>query len=192
MRPQRGRQKIFDAAMDLFESQGYFATTVEQITTEAGVSKGLVYNYFSSKEQLLVALLEHATAKMASVAEPRSTDESLEASVVSLVDRFFDFLQTHRRFLKLQLTLMLMPELREIVAGPQHERAELLLSVTRATFERARLPHPKRKARVLLALLDGVALHYLCVYDPYPLGAMRAHVVRSALGICETTPAHNG
>ena len=53
MRPQRGKQKLLDAATKLFESQGYFSTTVEQITDEAGVSKGLVYNYFSSKEELL-------------------------------------------------------------------------------------------------------------------------------------------
>jgi len=42
MRPQKGKQKLLDAARKLFESQGYFATTVEQITLEAGVSKGLL------------------------------------------------------------------------------------------------------------------------------------------------------
>ncbi len=47
---QKGKQKLFDAAINLFESQGYFATTIEQITAEAGVSKGLVYHYFKSKE----------------------------------------------------------------------------------------------------------------------------------------------
>ena len=187
MRPQRGKQKIFDAAMTLFESRGYFATTVEQITTEAGVSKGLVYNYFSSKEELLVALIEHATTTMASVAEPPAADASLEASLAGLVDRFFDFLKAHRRFLKLQLTLMLMPELGEIVAEPQRRRAELLLGVTRSLFERAQVANPKRKARLLLALLDGVALHYLCIYERYPLAAMKPHVLQSAMDLCETT-----
>jgi len=50
MRPQLGKQKLLDAATKLFGAQGFFATTIEQIAEEAGVSKSLVYNYFDSKE----------------------------------------------------------------------------------------------------------------------------------------------
>ncbi len=184
MRPQRGKQKLFDSAMKLFESQGYFATTVEQITAEAGVSKGLVYNYFRSKEELLVALLKDATDKMASVAEALSCDGPLEDSLSSFVDDFFRFLQAERRFLKLQLSLLLAPELSELVAEPQRQRAELLLRKIRGWFQRADVKQPKTRARLLLAMLDGVALHYLFIYEPYPLASLKPQLMRMARELC--------
>lgn len=184
MRPQRGKQKIFDAAMKLFESQGYFKTTVEEITTEAGVSKGLVYNYFSSKAELLAGLIEDATDKIEAVAEPLSMAGTLEESLSRFIDSFFDYLQKERAFLRLQLTLLLMPELREIVAEPQQKRAELLLNTVSAWFKKAGVSQSKKKARLLLAMLDGIALHYLCIYESYPLSSMKPQLIKTAMDLC--------
>lgn len=184
MRPQRGRRKLLDSALGLFESQGYFATTVAQITEAAGVSKGLVYNYFSSKDELLVALVDDATARMAAVAEPLSRDVPLEASMAAFVDGFFRFLREERPFLRIQMTLLVTPELREVIAASQQRRAEHLLTTVRQWFGRAGVAQPEHNARVFLALLDGVALHHLHIYDPYPLAALEPLVVRTALTLC--------
>ncbi|NJM08810.1 TetR/AcrR family transcriptional regulator [Candidatus Gracilibacteria bacterium] len=45
--------RIFAAAMELFQTQGYRATTVEQITQRAGVAKGTFFTHFPSKEAVL-------------------------------------------------------------------------------------------------------------------------------------------
>ena len=50
---QESRLKILEAALELFAKNGFHNTTIEQIRKKAGVSKGLVYNYFSSKEDLM-------------------------------------------------------------------------------------------------------------------------------------------
>jgi len=176
MRPQRGKRKLFDAALRLFEAQGYFATTVEQITAEAGVSKGLVYNYFDSKDALLVALVEDSTERMASVAGLLAKDQPLEVALQTFIDAFFRFLTEERRWLRLQLSLLIAPELRETVAAPLRTRAQRLLNEVHRWFRRAKVPHAKDKARTLLALLDGIALHALVVYDRYPLRRLDARV----------------
>jgi len=54
-RAQR-RSELLDAARELFVSQGVAATSMEDITRLAGVSKGLLYLYFRSKDDLIVAL----------------------------------------------------------------------------------------------------------------------------------------
>ena len=184
MRPQKGKQKIFTAAMTLFESQGYFATTVEQITTEAGVSKGLVYNYFKSKDELLVGLIDDATDKMASVAKTFDSGDSMEESLLLFVDNYFSFLRNERQFLKLQLTLALMPELNEVVSKPQKQRSALLLKMVHGWFSRVKVAESKSKARLLLAMLDGIALHYLFIYDRYPLTSMKSQLMQAAKDLC--------
>lgn len=190
MRPQRGKQKLLDAATDLFESRGYFSTTVEQITEQAGVSKGLVYNYYASKEELLVGLIESATTRMESVAESLTPSETIEDSLSKFVDNYLSFLQSERRFLKLQLSLMLMPELRDVVREAQETRAALLLSTITAWLRDAGVDHPKGNARLFLAMLDGVALHYLCIYEQYPLRTMKLRLMQAARDICNQSEAN--
>ncbi len=46
------RQKILDAGRELFMTQGYADTSMDQVTAKSGVSKATVYNHFPSKEIL--------------------------------------------------------------------------------------------------------------------------------------------
>lgn len=52
-RKEETKKKIVAAALDLFRSQGFDATTMEQIAREADVAKGTLYNYFPVKEAIL-------------------------------------------------------------------------------------------------------------------------------------------
>jgi AcrR family transcriptional regulator len=47
------RERVLDAAVDLFARQGYDATSVNQVIAQAGVAKGGFYHHFASKEALL-------------------------------------------------------------------------------------------------------------------------------------------
>jgi AcrR family transcriptional regulator len=55
---QLRRQHILDAAIRVFDAQGFRGATIRDIATEAGVSDGTVYNVFENKEALLLAILE--------------------------------------------------------------------------------------------------------------------------------------
>lgn len=50
--------QILEAAMRVFETRGYAQTTMDAVAGEAGVSKGSIYNYFSSKQVLFASVLE--------------------------------------------------------------------------------------------------------------------------------------
>lgn len=50
---------VLDAAIDVFSVNGFSATTVDQIAEKAGVSKGLLYTYFKSKEEIFFRLIPH-------------------------------------------------------------------------------------------------------------------------------------
>ena len=67
----RGRPRSFESetalaqAMDVFWSDGFAATSLDDITRQAGVSKGLFYLYFASKEDLVLALQEQFSGEVA-------------------------------------------------------------------------------------------------------------------------------
>lgn len=48
------KNRIFDSAIDLFNEMGFENTTIDNICKKAGVSTGLFYNYFDSKDQIIV------------------------------------------------------------------------------------------------------------------------------------------
>src|SRR5215203_59094 len=64
MRLLRERQRqeraalILDIAQDVFADKGYYDASIDEIAARAGIAKGTVYLHFSSKEDLLVALVE--------------------------------------------------------------------------------------------------------------------------------------
>lgn len=51
------RGQIVRAAIKLFSTQGYYTTTIQQVAREAGISTGLVYQYFRDKDDLLLLAL---------------------------------------------------------------------------------------------------------------------------------------
>ncbi len=51
-------QELVSAALDLFVARGYAATRLEDVASAAGVSKGTVYLYFASKEELFKAVVQ--------------------------------------------------------------------------------------------------------------------------------------
>lgn len=54
------RKKILEAAMEEFAEKGYQAASTNQICAKAGVSKGLIFHYFGSKEKLYIAAVSYA------------------------------------------------------------------------------------------------------------------------------------
>ena len=57
-RSEETRTKILDSAVKLFSTRGYTAASVDDICTEAGISKGAFYHHFETKQALFLALLD--------------------------------------------------------------------------------------------------------------------------------------
>jgi AcrR family transcriptional regulator len=79
------REKLFRAALDSFAKKGFAETTVEDITEAADVGKGTFFNYFPSKDHILLAFGEMQLAKLeAAVAEFRQSGEPIAEFLRSL------------------------------------------------------------------------------------------------------------
>jgi len=55
------RQQILDAGRARFASHGFARTSIADIVTESGLSNGAIYRYFTSKEELVIAVCEQAS-----------------------------------------------------------------------------------------------------------------------------------
>jgi AcrR family transcriptional regulator len=72
------RERLFRAALDLFAQKGFAETTVEDITNAADVGKGTFFNYFPSKDHIVLAFGEMQLGKLEqAIAVARGTNEPM-------------------------------------------------------------------------------------------------------------------
>src|SRR3954470_17369248 len=88
--------ELLEAALTLFVEKGFAATRSEEVAKAAGVSKGTLYLYFPSKEELLKAVIQHYLAdQIAAGAEEAAaldgpTPEVMEDLLVTWWSRLYD------------------------------------------------------------------------------------------------------
>lgn len=108
MRPEDRRNAVLDAALRVFAEAGFRRASLTEVGEEAGVTKGCVYHYFDSKEELLLALMRERSPSAASAcladAKSASGDEALAMMVKSLWRKY-------ERDGQLELTTVALTEL---------------------------------------------------------------------------------
>ena len=95
------RQRLLDAALQLFSTKGYAATSVRELVEAAGVTKPVLYYYFKNKEGLYLALMEDALGDFFQVAEqartaPGCVTERIRGYCTALLDIFVERLPVAR------------------------------------------------------------------------------------------------
>lgn len=75
------QQRIVSAALQLFSTNGYAETTVEEITEAADVGKGTFFNYFPTKDALLTAIFEQVAEQFSGFRENIRNSQDVRASL---------------------------------------------------------------------------------------------------------------
>lgn len=93
------RDKILEAADELFGRDGFDATTTREIAELSGVNKALIHYHFKSKDLLLEAVLDRYYDKLgALLRQPLLAEGDVRERVHLLVDTYVDFLVDNRNF----------------------------------------------------------------------------------------------
>lgn len=110
------RALIMETALKLFANQGYSKTSISQIAREADISKGLMYNYFDSKESLLKSILNELADEFSKNIDPNKDKIITEEEALNFVDFTFDLINNKRDALKCYYQLFFQPEVNEILS----------------------------------------------------------------------------
>ncbi len=159
------RQLLIDAGWRCAGRMGYRDMTVDDVCAEATVSKGSFYLYFTSKQDLLVALLEEDEASLDAVLDDLNRRElsnvvRLRSFAREMCERGADHAGVQVRS-DLWAAILTEPAVRErVVAAVQRRRAVLRGWIEKAIETAELAPVPANAfASVLLALGDGLTLH---------------------------------
>src|SRR2546421_6318368 len=95
------RKRIVTAALSLFQTKGFDATTTRAIARKAGIAEGTVFNYFRTKEDIALHFFEQEVDQaIASVRDnPRLRRAPLEEQLFALLHSQLEFLAPYERFI---------------------------------------------------------------------------------------------
>jgi AcrR family transcriptional regulator len=105
------RERIVKAALSLFQTKGFDATTTKAIARKAGIAEGTVFNYFKSKDDIALHFFEQEVDQaMAAVRDnPRLKKAPLEEKLFTLVHSQLEYLAPYERFIGSALIHALKP-----------------------------------------------------------------------------------
>lgn len=175
---EQSRKKILDAAFELFATRGYHNTSVSQIAKTAGVAKGLIYNYFETKEDLIRGVVHDLMAQGDDIVGEMLKIEAPQAQMKFLIEFSFRYIieQEHTTQLMTSLALQLdeFPAVKEIVKAKYTGMIPLMAQL----LEKSGIPDFEQEANILAATMDGISMQYLVLKEAVPMEAMKQHLIR--------------
>lgn len=112
MREER-KTHIMDVALEHFAKEGYHKTTISHIARHAGISKGLMYNYFISKESLLFEIIMRSVNEMYADFDRNKDGYLTEEEFEFFIRRLFSLMKEKKTFWRLIFQLVMQNEVRE-------------------------------------------------------------------------------
>jgi len=164
------RKEILDAAMTAFDRQGYAATTMDDVASAARISKGSIYNYFQSKQDLFTQLFDRAISQdEANVDALLATPAPAGQKLCALLDYWHHGLEVDLRINRLTLESWAAaareagsPALAESLHAAYERWIARISQLIQAGVNRGQFEStvkPKVSATLFIGLINGLVLH---------------------------------
>jgi AcrR family transcriptional regulator len=152
--------QIMQAALELFAREGYHSTSVARIARYTRISKGLLYNYFTSKEDLLDSIMALGIQKFHHILEEIQHELDTPEELMMYIHGGFEIIRREPEFYRLLFSVFFQPGVMETSQNQYRETLDHLTHDIALYFEGKGDENPLEKAMLLGNMIDGVGLHY--------------------------------
>jgi AcrR family transcriptional regulator len=164
------RQLIMDTSLQLFAEEGYATASIERIAKQAGISKGLMYNYFKSKEDLLQSVMSGLVAEFTDIIDPDHDGIITDEEAEMFIDAMFDILVNRKDEMKLYYQLSFQPQVLDFVYHRFNVDKAVALHALIIRYFGKKLPCPDEKMAYLtiISFIKGLFMVYSFTSENYP------------------------
>jgi AcrR family transcriptional regulator len=145
------QENILKAALQLFASEGYYATSTSKVAKLAEVSEGLIFRHFGNKEGLLQAVLQEGENKLKTLLVDIVLDNDPKQVIRKSIEMPGKVSKADYDFWKLQYKLKW-----ELEVNSDKKMEPLLMALTNA-FRKLNREKPEIEAQLLVLFIDGIA-----------------------------------
>lgn len=176
---QERREQILNTALRLFAEGGYEATSISKIAKEAGVAKGLIYNYFESKEALMEQIIYLAMEKMAGLFTTISKEGEPREVIKEALYLIRDSLKNDLMFWKLYTRFGSQATANKPLMDKLFQDMQEWVQRLNELMAKLGFRNPELETFKFSAIIDGMTSDYVAMTDHYPLDAMIDYLVET-------------
>lgn len=174
---EQKRSKIINSAIELFAEKGFDATSINMIATRASVSKGLMYNYFESKEDLIKTLLIDGFETFFLEFDQNKDGILTDDEFKYFIHNIFEIMQKNLKFWRLYFMVMSQPSVLKLVEKKLMEIITPFLVTMSDFYKNKGCTDPMARARVFASLLDGVSMNYMMDPENFPVEKVKEIII---------------
>ena len=163
------RALIMDAAIEVFAEKTFQGASVSMIAKKAGISKGLLYNYFESKEALLKEIVKSATNKVYQHFDPNHDGVLTKDEFFFFIRKSIQAVKENVNYWKLYSALVLQPQVMELIEHDFDEVAANYGKLIYELFDRCGVSDIQGELLLFAAMIKGATLQYIAMPDAYPI-----------------------
>ncbi len=172
------KKQILEAGLKVFAEKGYHGASMAEIAKEAGVSKGLAYNYFSGKKDLAEAVVRQMETMMQEMEEQLSVYTDPFDIIKATIQFTLHHVKENEQFWRLYLSFVSQVELYELVKKVFGGMISELVGFFAQVFKSIGVENPEEEAYILGSILDGVPIDFLMDPEHYPMDRIEAQLIK--------------
>ena len=181
------KELILQTALELFAELGFHATSINQIAQKAGISKGLTYNYFSSKNEILEAIIESGFHQIHDLFDPNHDGILTEEEFISFINTSFEIVKNNLRHWKLFFSLMLQPVVSENFMSRYAEAGEAMLKMMRQFLVEKGSKDPEGDMIIINSMIEGAFMYAIVAPEIFPIDMMKEKIMDGVFRIINST-----
>jgi len=174
---QEKSQLIRETALQLFAENGYHQVSISQIAKKAGISKGLMYNYFSSKEDLLKNIMTQVVDDIFGNIDTNRDGIIQQEEFINYIRHTFDLVRKNTNFWKLFYALSTQPGVLALVEQKILEISKPIMEMVITYFNRRYSDDPAAEMAIFSALMSGAIQKYIYSNGLYPLDKVEKRII---------------
>ena len=172
------KKEIMDTALELFAAEGFDKTSISKIAGKAGISKGLLYNYFKSKEDLIKNIIFNGLDSLTVFIDPNHDGILTRDELQYFIEEFFDVLEKNQHQWKLYFTLFFQPHVLKLVEKRMIVMIHTYMKMLADYFRSRGSEDPETDALMLGAVLDGVGFHFMANTATFPVEKIKQKLIK--------------
>ncbi|MFW5886326.1 MAG: TetR/AcrR family transcriptional regulator [Bacteroidota bacterium] len=169
---------IMENALQLFATETYNKTSMSQVAKKSGISKGLIYNYFESKEELLKTILNSTIDEMLKIYDPNQDGVLDEEELEYFINESFNLLASKRNFWKLYYQVIMQPEAFMLIEERINQLYQPIYTMAINYFKKKGFENPEMEALLFGTLLDGICMDYIMKPEWFPLEEIKKELIK--------------
>lgn len=178
---RKAKENICKAAMELFVSQGYHVTSISDIANQAGISKGLLYNYYKGKEELLGTMVETRIWELVTVMDEAMAIQSPADQIKHIVNGAIDNVYEKPEVFRFYLHLQTQPEADRVLKKYSQmliQESARQFEIQCGIFEKLGAKEPRKRSLYFSSVLQGIMLMVSTYPQQFPIDEIKEQIIR--------------